>query len=217
MELCIECKGLSKTYEEVRALDNVTFSVEPGERVAVLGPNGAGKSTLLKILATQITSYEGVVRILGKDPLREKRYIRSQVGFLGHSSFLYDELTVEENLAYYGKMFSLKEEFLRMRIGELVDLLGLKRWCEVQVKKLSHGLRKRADIARALLHSPRLLVLDEPFSGLDKNSVDLLLELFESSKGTTIIFSSHTMELIGRACTRRLFFERGRLIKDVKG
>lgn len=216
LEPCIQCKELSKAYEEVRALNKVTFNIEYGERVAILGPNGAGKSTLLKILATQITSYDGTVTILGKNPAKDRRYIRSRVGFLGHFSFLYDELTVEENLVYYGKMFSIKEGYLRSRINELMDLLGLKRWSDVQVKKLSHGLRRRADLARTLLHSPELLILDEPFSGLDKSSVNLLLKLFKSSNNITIIFSSHTMELIEQACTRKLLFEHGRLVGDVK-
>jgi ABC-type multidrug transport system ATPase subunit len=217
LEPCIECKKLSKSYGQVRALKDVTLNIGYGERVAVLGPNGAGKSTLLKILATQTTSYSGTVKIFGKNPLKDKRSIRSKIGFLGHASFLYDELTVEENLSYYGKMFSIGEGSLRRKMDEIISLLGLERWRAVQARHLSHGLRKRADIARVLLHSPNLLILDEPFSGLDKSSIDLLLELFRSQKDMTILFSSHSVELADRVCTRKLLLEHGQLVKDIGG
>jgi len=204
---------VSKYYGHIPALRSVTVSVDEGEVAAVLGPNGAGKSTFLKILATQISPSSGRVTILGRDPSRDRVYVRRSIGFLGHTSFMYDELSVEENLAFYGRMFSMRGGDLAKRISEVMKMMDLEDYRSVAVKKLSHGLRKRSDLARIFLHSPAILILDEPFSGLDEVAVRLLIDGLKSQEGKTILLSSHTSELLGDLCDRRLVFDYGRLIE----
>jgi ABC-type multidrug transport system ATPase subunit len=212
--LYVESKNLTKSYGHTRALNGVTLTIKPGEKVAVLGHNGAGKTTFLKVISTQITSYTGSVKMFELDPKKSLGEIRKSTGFMGHVSFLYDELTVEENLNFYGKMFDLDKNQLKERIDKLLELMKIERWQHVQVKFLSHGLRKRVDIARVFLHSPLLLVLDEPFSGLDEATVDLFIEQLKYGEKKALVLSSHSPELTERVCNRTIFFDHGKPVKD---
>ncbi|MFQ5712011.1 MAG: ABC transporter ATP-binding protein [Candidatus Geothermarchaeales archaeon] len=205
---------VSKNFGFFPALKNISFEVRAGESLAVLGPNGSGKSTLLKIVAAHMRPSSGQVRVFGLNPVRNVRDIKRGVGYVAHGSFLYDELTVEENLRFYQKMFSANT---RGRGFEgLLELLRLKGWMKTPVGSLSHGLRKRADIARALVHEPDLFLLDEPFSGLDEESRGVLIDYFsDRCGGATLLLSSHNVALARRVCHRGVFLDRGMVVRDV--
>ncbi len=217
-EFAVECKDVTKNYGHIHALRGVSLKIKPGEIVGVLGHNGAGKSTFLKIVGTQIMPSRGIAHILGKDVERERKEVRRSVGFLGHLSFMYDELTVEENLQFYGQMFEINKADLKRRIEEVIDLVNLDRYRAVEVKKLSHGLRKRSDLARIFLHSPKVIILDEPFSGLDEAAVKLLINSLKSQgEDTTILLSSHEFDLVKGTCNRTMVFRDGRVTSDTGG
>ena len=213
----VECNDISKQFGHFYALRKVTLNIEAGDIIGVLGHNGAGKSTFLKIIGTHLSPSSGTVKILGKDVKKERIEVRRNIGFLGHTSFMYDELTVEENLHFYGRMFSLNEDAREKNIDEVLELVDLDRYQHVEIKKLSHGLKKRSDLARIFLHSPTVLILDEPFSGLDEAAVKLLVEALKSQSGSTILLSSHTFELVKNVCTRIFVFREGEIMSDTKG
>ncbi|MFQ6075345.1 MAG: ABC transporter ATP-binding protein [Candidatus Bathyarchaeia archaeon] len=210
MSAVIEAQEVSKKYGYFWALKPLSIKIDSGERVAVLGPNGAGKSTLLKIIATHVSPTSGVIRIRGKNPYSESEDVRKIVGFVGHGSFLYDELTVKENLLFYGKLFSVDEP----KFHDLINLLNLKNWYEAPVKRLSHGLRKRADIARALIHDPDLILLDEPFAGLDAETRSLLVDYFKDQRKKTLMLSSHSVDWAKQLCRRGIFLDKGTIVQD---
>src|SRR3989304_6856310 len=217
-EYAVDCKDIAKNYGHIHALRSVSLKIKPGEIVGVLGHNGAGKSTFLKIVGNQLMPSRGTAHILGKDRERQRKEVRRIVGFLGHLSFMYDELTVEENLQFYGQMFEINQVDLKNRIEEVVDLVDLDRYRAVEVKKLSHGLRKRSDLARIFLHSPKVIILDEPFSGLDEAAVKLLINSLKSQgEGATILLSSHEFDLVKGTCNRTMVFRDGRVASDTGG
>ena len=213
--IAVRFEDVWKKYGVRWALREVTISIEDGEAVAVLGPNGAGKSTLLKLVSAQIIPSKGGIWIYGTDILKNSVNTKRLTGFVGHGSFLYDELSIEENLRFYGRMFGVKD--IDAVMGDILDMLGIDRLRDEPVKALSHGLRKRAEIARALLHSPSLLVLDEPFAGLDENTVGILIDYLREHYKGTILISSHSHELAKQVCSRIIFLNKGKIVSDSKG
>jgi ABC-type multidrug transport system ATPase subunit len=212
MTAAIKIIDVSKKYGYMWALKPFSLNIEEQETVAFLGPNGAGKSTLLKILATQIRPSSGIVKIYGQDAFKEAELVRKRVGFVAHESFLYAELSVEENLKFYGQFFHMNQE----RLQEVIEVLNLKSWLKVPVKRLSYGLRKRADIARALIHDPDLILLDELFSGLDEDTCNLLVDYFRKQEKKTILISSHSIEWAKKLCERGIILNRGEIIQDTR-
>jgi len=209
----IEVIDVSKRYGDMYALKSVSLEIEKGECVALLGSNGAGKTTLLKIIATHIVPTAGRVNILGEDIFKNNGSIRRTIGLVTHDSYLYDELTIRENLQFYAQFFVGNGEEIRF---DRIEFLGLKRWYNVPVKQLSYGLRKRADIGRALLHSPDVILLDEPFAGLDVATCDLLVEYFKKLKedGKTLMLSSHSTEWIKKVYNREVVLKKGKIVGE---
>lgn len=207
----VELSDVSKHFGPIRALDGVTLSFDEGEAVAFLGPNGAGKSTLLKIVAAQIMPTSGEAKVLGFDTASQPELVKRNVGLVGHGSFMYDELTVEENLKFYGGFFdSSPEDHERV-----IETTALERWRDVKAGHLSFGLRKRSDIARALLSKPKVLVLDELFSGLDQDAADGLVKHLKARRGQTLLVSSHSLERVRMLCERGVYIRAGVVEKDV--
>jgi ABC-type multidrug transport system ATPase subunit len=152
------------------------------------------------------------VKIFGKDAFKNGGEIRRRIGFVTHESFLYDELTVEENMLFYAKLFSVSPESFE----DIIEFLNLKRWREVQVKRLSYGLRKRADIVRALIHNPELILLDELFAGLDKETCSLLVDYFRNQQAKAVLVSSHSIEWARKLCDRGISLDKGEIVQDTK-
>ena len=209
--VAVDVIGVSKRYGYLEVLRSVSLRIESGEFVALFGHNGAGKTTLLKLIATHIRPSAGTVKIFGEDAFRDSG-IRRRIGLVTHSSFLYDELTVRENLLFYARQFGVEEDnFL-----DTVEFLGMNRWYNVRVKQLSHGLRKRADIIRALIHEPNLILLDEPFTGLDSETCDVLVNYFRGQRHRgnekkTLLIASHSQEWVKKVCDKAISLHRGKV------
>jgi ABC-type multidrug transport system ATPase subunit len=167
---------------------------------------------LLKIVAAQITPTSGEVSVLGSDTVRQPELVKRNVGLVGHRSFMYDELTVDENLAFYGSFFDASSEDHE----RVIEMTALERWRDVKAGHLSYGLRKRSDIARALLSQPKVLVLDELFSGIDQDTADSLVKHLEARRGQTILVSSHSLERVRELCGRGVYLRAGVVEKEVE-
>ncbi len=183
----IELDALQRRYGERAALDGVTVSVPAGSTLAVLGPNGAGKTTLLRILATLLRPHGGSARVLGRELPREGWAVRGRVGLLGHDPLLYRDLTGRENLRYHARLHGVEEA----RVGELLERVGLPQRADEPVRLLSRGMVQRVAVARAVLHDPELLLLDEPTSHLDPAAAALVEPLIGRASGRTRVLVSH--------------------------
>jgi heme exporter protein A len=190
----LEIKGLKKSFSLKPILRGVDLVLDQGERLALLGANGAGKTTLLRILSGLTKPGAGTVRIGGWDIEREAQQVRFLIGFVGHQPYLYDDLTALENLLFFGRMYMVKQE--RERATELLQRVGLARRMGERAAALSRGQQQRLALARALLHSPKLLLLDEPDAGLDEEGNELLEELLRehTERGGTTLFTTHNFE-----------------------
>ena len=212
MVAAVEVAEVSKKYGYLWALKSLTVRIDKGELVAFLGPNGAGKTTLMRIIATHVSPSSGIVKIFGQDAFKDGEQIRNRIGFVTHESYLYDELTIEENLLFYVRLFYVNQE----NFHDVVEFLDLKRWYKVPVKRLSYGLRKRADIVRALVHSPDLILLDELFAGLDEETCNLLVDYFRNQRTKAVIVSSHSIEWAKKLCDRGVFLNKGEIVRDTR-
>jgi heme exporter protein A len=210
----IQARDLVKSFGPRVALAGVNVSVEAGEFVTLVGPNGAGKTTLLRILATLTRPTSGAVRIAGMDPARAGSKVRRRIGFLSHQTLLYDDLTAEQNLRFYARMYDL--DAAAARVDDLLERVGLAARRDDLVRTLSRGMHQRLALARSVLHRPQVLLLDEPYTGLDPQAAqaltDLLVELV--GEGGTILLTTHNLER-GLALGRRvLMLARGRVVCD---
>jgi heme ABC exporter ATP-binding subunit CcmA len=186
----VEVDGLTRRYGDRVALDRVSFSVPESKTLAVFGPNGAGKTTLLKVLATLLRPHEGSVRVLGCDLPSEGWKLRGQVGYLGHEPALYRSLTARENLRFAARLHGVDNG----RVDEVLDAVGLTRRGDDPVQEFSRGMRQRIAVARAVLHRPRLLLLDEPWSAVDPHAIALLDPLIGRPSGVTRVLVTHDVE-----------------------
>jgi heme exporter protein A len=210
----IEVRKLTKSFGPRTALAGVDLSIGTGEFVTLVGPNGAGKTTLLRILATLSRPSSGSVHVGGLDASREGEQIRRRIGFLSHRTLLYDDLTADQNLRFYARMYDIPEASARIR--DLVDRVGLGMRRHDRVQTFSRGMKQRLAVARAVLHEPEVLLLDEPYTGLDPQAAqtltDLLLELARG--GRVILFTTHRMSRGLAVGQRMLVLHRGRLVYD---
>jgi heme exporter protein A len=183
----IELEGLTRRYGDREALSDVSLALEPGRTLVVFGPNGAGKTTLLRVLATLLRPHGGTARVLQRELPREGWAVRGRIGFLGHASLLYRDLTARENLRFHARLHDVP----RARVDELLDAVGLRARADDPVHTYSRGMVQRAAVARAVLHDPELLLLDEPTSNLDPHAADLVEPLIGASSGRTRVLTSH--------------------------
>ncbi len=209
----VEARNLSKFFGARVALDNVSFSLTPGRILALLGPNGAGKTTLLRLVAGLLTPSEGRVLLFG-EAAEENEAPRRRLGFLGHSSFLYADFTAEENLLFYARLYGLPDGEQRAQRWLEYFRLADPALRGYRVRAFSQGMRQRLALARALLHDPDLLLLDEPFAGLDEASVAASVELLADlqKQGKTVIVSTHQTAPIQALEHDRLRLEKGRAV-----
>jgi heme ABC exporter ATP-binding subunit CcmA len=195
--------GLTHWFGRDLALEGVDLVVDSGEHMAVLGDNGAGKTTLLRVLATALRPTAGRLQIAGLDAFREKRRLRHHIGYVGHATGLYPALTAAENLEFFCDL----QDVARARVEEALDLVGLTREAHRRADQLSRGMQQRLAIARAILHEPRLLVLDEPDASMGDDAADLLARVMH---GKTVVLSTHDHALANRLCQRVLVLRHGR-------
>jgi len=210
----IELTGVGFSYGARRALDGITFAIAAREMFGLLGPNGGGKTTLFKLLATLVPLQSGEVRVLGSDLRGETRALRRRLGVVFQHPSVDGKLTVAENLAHHGRLYGLSGAHLRERVAAMLERVGLAARATDLVETLSGGLRRRVELAKALLHQPELLILDEPSTGLDpaarREFVNYLADLRERD-GITVVLTTHHMEEAER-CDRIGVLDQGRLV-----
>jgi ABC-2 type transport system ATP-binding protein len=210
----IEVNQLVKKFKTVTAVDDITFNVEQGERFGLLGPNGAGKTTTMRMLATLLKPTSGTAVVAGYDIAKDRNGVRAGIGMVFQEPALDRQLTGRENLDFHGRMYAMKKSLRRERIAEVLELVELTDRAKDLVQTYSGGMQRRLEIARGLMHSPKVLFLDEPTLGLDTQTRrriwDFILKL-NASQQTTVILSTHYMEEADRLCNRIGIIDKGRI------
>jgi ABC-2 type transport system ATP-binding protein len=213
--LAIEVKNLTKEFNDLKAVDGISFQVQEGEIFGLLGPNGAGKTTTIKMLTTLLKPTGGEAKVWGYDVLKEKDKVRNSVGIVFQEPALDNRLTGYENLDFHARLYGLTKEIREKRIKEVLNLVELQDKAKVLVKDYSGGMQRRLEIARGLMHYPKVLFLDEPTLGLDiqtrRHIWDYILKLNEKEK-TTIILTTHYMEEADYLCQRIAIIDFGKII-----
>ncbi len=200
-------------YDSQRAVDDISFEIQPGEVVGFLGPNGAGKSTTMKIIACYTPPSEGRATVDGFDVTRESMKVRQRVGYLPESNPLYPDMYVREFLHFVAGLHRIPQK--KKRIEEMIGLTGLNEESAKKIGQLSKGYRQRVGLAQALIHDPDVLILDEPTTGLDPNQLAEIRKLIKGlGKTKTIILSTHIMQEVQAICDRVLIISRGRIVAD---
>ena len=219
MATSIEINNLSKRYGYAYALKSVTLETIHGEVVGLLGPNGSGKTTLLKVLATLTAPTSGDVKEYGLDLRKNSRAIRRMVGYVPHTPLLYKDLTGEENIRFFSNFYSFSSKGdLQKRLDRTFNLFGITRWRHEPVKTLSSGLWKRFDLARAIIHDPQILLLDEPFTGLDVVSVKTVHDFIRDvRRNKTVILSTHNFNQARQLCDRVVILVEGKIGQQLRG
>ena len=210
-EAAIQVTGVVKVFGARRALDGVSFEVPEGAFLSIFGPNGAGKTTLLRVLATLARPSDGQVRLCGIDLKEEPDKARALIGMISHQSMLYPDLTAEENLMLYAELYGVADP--KARVSELLEAVGLSHRRIDPVRTFSRGMTQRVSIARALVHDPKIVFLDEPYSGLDPHAVDIFDELISTVRADrTFVMVSHDLAKGFAMCTHALVLARGRVV-----
>jgi ABC-2 type transport system ATP-binding protein len=211
----IEVDHIVKKYGDFTAVDDISFSVADGEIFGLLGPNGAGKSTLIRMMTTLIPITAGHARIMGHDVAREPDAARRAIGVIPQALTSDLDLSVEENMSIYAKLYDVPTKQRKAAIDELLELVDLTKWRTAQTKTLSGGMRRRLEIARGLVHSPKIFFLDEPTTGLDPVSRVAVWEMLTSIKAhrqLTILITTHYMDEADRLCDRIAIVDHGKLV-----
>jgi heme ABC exporter ATP-binding subunit CcmA len=200
----LEARSVSRRFGDREALRSVSLRVQEGEIVALLGPNGSGKTTLLRVLATLLEPTTGQVFLDDLDAFEDPVGTKAKLGMMGHRSFAYGHLTLLENLVYYGRMYSLGREEALTRGVDLLERVGLGHRSNDQARILSQGMMQRLSLARALMHDPSVLLLDEPFSNLDSTGCQIIGEILRERKerGNSILLVSHNLTRISALADR---------------
>jgi heme ABC exporter ATP-binding subunit CcmA len=212
----IRVRGLKKSFGDHWALRGVDLDVAEGECLALIGPNGAGKTTLLRVLSTLTKPSAGTVSLAGQDLASGATEIRRRIGFLSHQPLLYEDLTARENLRFYGHMYDVRES--EKRATALLQRVGLESNQQDLVRTFSRGMKQRLAIARALLHDPPVLLMDEPYTGLDQKAAATLDSVLQDAGATsrTIVLTTHDLERGLRISQRTALLMGGRLVYEMK-
>jgi len=206
-------EGLTKYYGNFLALDGLNLRVVENENIGLLGPNGSGKSTTLKILCCLIKPSSGKAFINGIDVTENPEAALASTGALIETPEFYAYLTPQETLTYLGNLRGMKGTQLKSRIDEVIKLVGLEKWANVKIEKFSRGMKQRLGLAQALLHDPKILILDEPALGLDPRGIVEFREIIENAgREKTVFFASHQLDEVTRICDRVAFIAGGKLL-----
>jgi len=212
----IVVKNLRKSFGKVKAVNGVSFTARDGEITGLLGPNGAGKTTTLRMLYSLLPPDEGEIRIDGLDPTRDAMEIKRTLGVVPDSRGLYSRLTARENINYYGELHGLGKATIKERIGHLVETLDMADFIERRTEGFSQGQRVKVAIARAMIHKPQTVLMDEPSNGLDVMSTRALREyiLNLKSEGHSVVLSTHIMQEVAALCDRIVIIAKGEVAAD---
>ena len=210
----IEIKKLMKQADNKLILRGIDLTIHKGETVAILGPNGAGKSTLLKVLAALMKPTSGTVQMNGWNLKKQQLKIKKILGYLPHSSLLYDHYSPLENLIFFGKLYGVDD--VERRAVSLIKEVGLSFFLNEPVKNFSRGMIQRIAIARAIIHEPEVLLLDEPHTGLDQGAISILNNVIVSMKvkGTTTLMVTHDFKQAAEICDRIIIMKNGKIVDD---
>ncbi len=213
----IEVNELSKEFKTIKAVDNISFTVNNGEIVGLLGENGAGKTTTLRMLATMLKPTDGSAKINNYQITEEPEKVRESIGILfGGEVGLYDRLTAYENIKYFAELNGMGKEEIKARINYLSELLEMKEYIKKRVGKFSRGMKQKVAIARSIVHNPSVMLFDEPTAGLDVTASrivqDFILKCKKENKA--IIFSSHSMREVERICDRIVIIHKGKIVDE---
>jgi len=212
--MSIQVKEVSKFYGKQKALDNLSFEISDAEVVGFLGPNGAGKSTMMKIITGFLPQSSGDVFVNGLNVMEHSLEIRKQIGYLPENNPLYLDLYVKEYLEYVAGIYKLGSK-KKQRVNEMIELTGLGLEQKKKIGALSKGYRQRVGLAQALIHDPKVLILDEPTTGLDPNQLIEVRKLIQNiGKEKTVLFSTHIMQEVEAICERVLIINKGKLVAD---
>lgn len=208
----IRVSNLTKSYGRLMAVNNISFEVQRGEVFGFLGPNGAGKTTTIKIMAGLLEPSAGTVEITGWDIRTEPVKAKAATGFIPDRPFIYEKLTASEFMHFVSRLYGMGDA--KKRIFDLLQLFGLEDWQNELVENFSHGMKQRLVMASALLHEPKVLVVDEPMVGLDPRGARLVKNIFRelASKGVTVFMSTHTLEIAEQMCDRVAIINKGEII-----
>jgi len=212
----LEIRQLRKSFGALVAVDGVSFTVRQGECVGLLGPNGAGKTTTLSMLSGLLTPTSGEVLIEGRALAGDVDPLKRKLGLVPQELALYDELSARDNLLFFGALYSLDRATLEKSMGEALEIVGLADRAQEKVKNYSGGMKRRLNLAAALLHDPQLLLLDEPTVGVDPQSRNAIFDNIEAfrAQGKTILYTTHYMEEVERLCDRVIIMDHGRIVAD---
>lgn len=211
----IEVKNLGKNFKKNIAVEDVSMHLDEGESVGLLGPNGAGKSTTISMISTLLPPTKGTVKYNGKDVLKEPEELRPILGVVPQEIALYEELSAYENMKFFGKVYGLSGKKLEDKIQETLELVGLKERQKDAVETYSGGMKRRINIAVALMHDPKILIMDEPTVGIDPQSRNYILEMvrrLNRERGLTVLYTSHYMEEVEKLCDRVYIMDHGQII-----
>ncbi|WP_040207681.1 ABC transporter ATP-binding protein [Neobacillus jeddahensis] len=214
MDTIVSVNNLEKSYQSKKAVAGISFSIQKGEILGLLGPNGAGKSTTINILATVLSPDNGEVQILGYDLIREAKSIKKRIGIVPQDIAIFEEITAEQNVRFFVGLYGFKGSKLNELVQEALDLVGLYDKKDDKPKTFSGGMKRRLNIACAIAHRPKLIIMDEPTVGIDPQSRNHILESIKvlRQRGATIIYSTHYMEEVETISDRIMIMNEGRII-----
>ena len=211
----IETIKLTKAFKDKTVVEDVDLYLDHGESVGLLGPNGAGKSTTISMISTLLKPTSGDVKLDGKSVLNDPGELRKVLGIVPQEISLYQELSAYENLKFFGRIYRVPKDQLESRIQETLEMVGLKDRQKDLIRTFSGGMKRRVNIATALLHNPKILILDEPTVGIDPQSRNYILEMvrqLNEQSGTTVLYTSHYMEEVEQLCDRVYIMDYGKVI-----
>lgn len=216
MSSIVEVRALTKRFDELVAVNDVSFSIEEGEVFGLLGPNGAGKTTTISMVSCLIEPTSGTIVVNGHDSAREPGALKAALGVVPQEIALYPTLTAAENLRFWGSMYGLRGDVLKSAVADALELAGLADRAKERVEKYSGGMKRRINIAAGILHKPRVLLMDEPTVGIDPQSRNHILETVKdlNAAGMTVLYTSHYMEEVEYLCDRIAIMDHGVIIAE---
>ena len=210
----IQVQNLSKSFQDIQAVNDISFTIKKGEIFGLLGPNGAGKSTTLNMMSTILKSDTGSIHIDGKNSNENSKECKHLIGVVPQEISLYEDLSAYNNLLFWGNLYGIPSKQLKERIHTTLELIGLLDRKNDLIKTYSGGMKRRINIAAALLHQPKILFMDEPTVGIDPQSRNHIFEVIETlnKQGMTIVYTTHYMEEVERLCDRIAIIDSGKII-----